>query len=151
MSPQIPQFGARQPGRDYTPRPGSYALVFNDKGEILIVEEHGFYWLPGGGLEAGESHEQGLRREMLEETGYAVEILGELGRANEFTQDPVNKRFHNKHCAFYRVRLVGESTGPRVADNHPSWMAVEAALSKLYDETHRWAVLRAVETPPIDN
>jgi 8-oxo-dGTP diphosphatase len=137
---KIPQFGRPLPNRDYPPRPGAYALVFNAAGEILVVEEHGFWWLPGGGLEAGESFEAGLRREMLEETGYAVEILREAGRANEYTQDPVNKRFHNKHCAFFAVRLIGQSKGPQIADNHPHWLTVAEALKKLYDETHRWAV-----------
>jgi 8-oxo-dGTP diphosphatase len=139
----VPQFGTKLPGRDYPPRPGAYALVFDAGGQVLVVEEHGFWWLPGGGLEAGESCEAGLVREMLEETGYAVEILRELGRAREYTQDPVSKRFHDKHCAFFAVRLVGESKGPAIADNHPHWLPVEAALKKLYDETHRWAVERA--------
>lgn len=144
----VPQFGRKLPGRDYPPRPGAYALAFNPRGEILVVEEGGFWWLPGGGVEAGETHEQGLEREMLEETGYAVEILGEIGRANEFTQDPVNKRFHDKHCRFYAVRLVGDSKGARIADNHPHWLTVADALKKLYDETHRWAVRRAPESAP---
>ena len=141
----VPQFGTRQPGRDYPPRPGAHALVFNAAGEILAVEEGGYWWLPGGGLEAGETYEQGLAREMLEETGYAVEILREIGRANEFTQDPVNKKFHDKHCAFFAVRLVGASKGPQLKENHPQWLSVADALTKLYDETHRWAVKRAVE------
>jgi len=145
---EIPQFGRRLPGRQYPPRPGAYALVFNAAGEILIVEEHGFWWLPGGGLEAGEGFEAGLRREMLEETGYAVEILREAGRANEYTQDPVNMRFHNKHCAFFEVRLMGKSKGPQIADNHPHWLTVAEALKKLYDKTHRWAVERTANASP---
>lgn len=140
MSEKVPQFGKKLPGRDYPPRPGAYALVFNAAGEILLVEEGGYWWLPGGGVEAGETHEQGLKREMLEETGYAVEILREVGRANEFTQDPVNKQFRDKHCRFYAVRLVGESKGPQLKENHPRWLTVADTLAKLYDETHRWAV-----------
>jgi len=145
LSAGVPQFGKKLPGRDYPPRPGAYALVFNAAGEILLVEEGGYFWLPGGGVEAGETYEQGLAREMLEETGYAVEILSEIGRANEFTQDPINKQFRDKHCAFYAVRLIGESKGPQLAENHPQWMRVDDALAKLYDETHRWVVKRALD------
>ena len=145
MSAAIPQFGRKLPGQDYPPRPGAYALVFNAKDEILVVEEGGYWWLPGGGVEAGESYEQGLKREMLEETGYAVEILSEIGRASEFTQDPVNKQFRDKHCAFYAVRLVGESKGPQLKENHPHWLNVADALTKFYDETHKWAVKLVLE------
>ena len=141
----VPQFGKKLPGQDYPPRPGAYALVFNAEGLILAVEEGGYWWLPGGGVEAGETHEQGLVREMLEETGYAVEILKEIGRANEFTQDPINKQYRDKHCVFYAVRLAGDSKGPQIEENHPHWMRVEEALTKLYDETHRWAVRRTLD------
>ncbi|MGQ0676911.1 MAG: NUDIX domain-containing protein [Rhodospirillales bacterium] len=145
MTAGVPQFGRKLPGRDYPPRPGAYAIVFDAEGLILVVEEGGFWWLPGGGLEAGETPGQGLIREMLEETGYAVELLAELGRANEFTQDPVNKKFHNKLCVFFGVRLVGQSQGPRIAGNRPFWISPEEAMARLYDETHRWAVRGELE------
>jgi 8-oxo-dGTP diphosphatase len=145
LSGPVPRFGRRLPGIGYPPRPGAYALVFNERGEILAVEEGGYWWLPGGGVEAGETHEQGLIREMLEETGYAVEILREIGRANEFTQDPINKQHRDKQCRFYAVRLLGESKGPQLMENTPHWLAVADALTKLYDETHRWAVKRTLD------
>jgi 8-oxo-dGTP diphosphatase len=146
----VPQFGRKLPGRDYPPRPGAYALVFNAEGLILAVEEGGYWWLPGGGVEAGETHEQGLIREMLEETGYAVEILNEVGRANEFTQDPINKQYRDKHCVFFAIRLVGGSKGAQIEENHPHWLSVADALTKLYDETHRWAVRKTVESRRVD-
>lgn len=44
------------------------AIIENDRGEILCVKENGSDWeLPGGGLDHGETIEQGLAREMDEE------------------------------------------------------------------------------------
>ncbi len=56
-------------------RIGIYALIFN-KGEILLALRRDINWwnLPGGGLEIGESVEEGVCREVREETGLVVEV-----------------------------------------------------------------------------
>lgn len=52
-------------------------LLFDDEGRLLLVrqaESIGTYWnAPGGRLDDGESLEECLRREILEETGLVVE------------------------------------------------------------------------------
>lgn len=45
------------------------AFVINSKNEMLLVLSQGGCQLPGGHLEEGESELDGLRRELLEETG----------------------------------------------------------------------------------
>ena len=55
------------------------ALIF-DEGQLLIVERgkeplKGYWSLPGGILEVGETLKAGIRREVLEETGLDVEPL----------------------------------------------------------------------------
>lgn len=48
------------------------AVIFNDKGHVLIVKEHGRDWwdIPGGGLDHGELVQEGLARELREEVGF---------------------------------------------------------------------------------
>lgn len=50
---------------------GVCAILENSKGEILLEKRHdnGKYCLPGGGIELRETVLEGLKREILEETG----------------------------------------------------------------------------------
>ena len=68
--------------RRYPKRPivGVGALIF-DRGRILMAQRgkeplKGWWSLPGGALEIGESLDDGVRREVLEETGLEIEPLG---------------------------------------------------------------------------
>jgi 8-oxo-dGTP diphosphatase len=70
--------------RRYPARPilGVGALIF-DGDRILLVERgkeplKGYWSLPGGVLEVGETLEEGLRREVREETGLLVESAAML-------------------------------------------------------------------------
>ena len=105
----IPQFGRPVPGRDHKPRPGAYGVVFDTEGRLLVVEEFARLYLPGGGLDPGETPEQALHREFAEETGYTAAIESLIGEAREFVADetPGVSAAFNKHCYLYAVRLTG--------------------------------------------
>lgn len=57
----------------------AYGIVIAD-GKILLSPQHGEnkYDLPGGKIEINESIEQGLKREVLEETGIDVDIIKQV-------------------------------------------------------------------------
>ncbi len=65
-------------------REAAYALIKNKDGEYLLqyYKNANYFWLPGGGIDEGESVIEGLRREIIEETGYTDftidEMVGEL-------------------------------------------------------------------------
>lgn len=141
----IPQFGAPLPGRDHKPRPGAYGVVFDAQGRVLVVEEFQRLYLPGGGLDPGETPEQALHREFAEETGFTVAIERVIGEAREFVADetPGVAAAFNKHCYLYAVRLTGGTGVPAIDSNRPCWLSVADALARLSNESHRWAVERA--------
>jgi ADP-ribose pyrophosphatase YjhB (NUDIX family) len=61
---------------------GVSGVVVDDRGQVLFLRNRFRYergWqLPGGFLQKGEQPEEALRREIQEETGYAVEVDGLL-------------------------------------------------------------------------
>jgi 8-oxo-dGTP pyrophosphatase MutT (NUDIX family) len=64
------------------------AVVSNAAGEVLLVQPHGYaldeWALPGGGVEAGESPGEAIRRELAEELGLSCEQAEPLPVANRF-------------------------------------------------------------------
>ena len=51
-------------------------IVVNNVGHVLVIQrrDNGHWQPPGGVLELGETFEDGVRREILEETGVPVEV-----------------------------------------------------------------------------
>lgn len=80
-------------GRRYPTRPyvGIGAVVL-DADRVLLVRrggepQKGLWSIPGGGLELGETLEQGVRREALEETGLEVRVIGSLETFERILRD----------------------------------------------------------------
>ena len=66
------------------PAPTASAIVLNDAGEVLLtkraIEPFLGYWdLPGGFCQAGESLDEAVRRELREETGLEVAVERMIG------------------------------------------------------------------------
>lgn len=79
---------------DYAGRWGVGAYVEHD-GHALFVRQRDQWLLPGGMLEAGETHAEGAAREVEEETGIPVEIRDlEAVVTQTFTTGEDAFRFH---------------------------------------------------------
>ena len=70
--------------------------------------------LPGGRREPGESFEETLRREVMEETGYAIERPRPLGIAHLRHLAPKPAGYAFPHPDFLWAVYVAESDGQRV-------------------------------------
>ncbi|MGN7296072.1 NUDIX hydrolase [Ferdinandcohnia sp. SAFN-114] len=56
--------------------PGSVVIIINQQNEVLLQKRKDGYWgLPGGLMDLGESFEEVAKREVFEETGLVVENL----------------------------------------------------------------------------
>ena len=128
------------PQRSIT-RVSAYALCVED-GRILLCRIAPGYWsgvgqwtLPGGGLDFGESPQDGALRELAEETGLAGEIIGladVLSWSGRWIhpRDGVDEAYHGLQIV-YRVRRVGgelrdEAEG---STDHAEWFPLDKAAA----------------------
>ena len=87
--------------RQYPERPvvGVGAVIVQDDKVVLIRRRFeplkGEWSLPGGGVEVGETLEQAVAREMLEETGFEVEVGPVIEVFDRITRDDDQRvRYH---------------------------------------------------------
>lgn len=74
-------------GKDYI-GVGCWGLITNDQGQVLLLKKKGSgYWeRPGGQVEKGEAIEDCILREIEEETGIKVKIVGQA-EVDQFISD----------------------------------------------------------------
>ena len=74
-------FPDRPPMDNAVPKLGACVAIFDEAGRLLfeLRSDCGWWCLPGGALDAGETLAQGSMREAREETGLDVEITGFAG------------------------------------------------------------------------
>ena len=85
-------FGMKE-NANYIDREGVY-LVPMKEGKIGVVKTSKGYFLLGGGLDNGESHEECIKRECLEEAGYTVSVDSKVCSAEMYYEHPTIGYFH---------------------------------------------------------
>jgi len=112
------------------PEPTVGALILNPEGEILLMRSHKWkdmYVIPGGHIELGERMEDALRREILEETGLAIDDLEFLGHQEFIYDEAFWKRRH-----FIFFDYVCRTTSTRVTLNDEAqeytWVSPQESL-----------------------
>ena len=89
-------------------------VVENRDGEVLMMMRRGWWDLPKGHVEPGESHPQTALREVEEETGLHGVRLGEpLGTTQHFYR--MHGRWEMKRTWWYAMRYDGQAP-PRATD-----------------------------------
>ena len=139
--------------REYPDRPvvGVGGVVI-ENGRALLIRRGsepllGEWSIPGGTLELGESLQQGVARELLEETGLEVQVLDMIEAFDRIFLDPAAPNAENRPRPKYHYvivdylceRLAGEAqAGSDVTDIA---YAAEAELEKFHLTTTATRVL----------
>ena len=131
----------KAPHRDqaYTVRPGAYAIL-PIKGRFLItaqVADEVDFQLPGGGIDQGESPQQALHREVLEETGWRIAKPRRMGAFRRFVFMPEYDLWAEKLCHVYVARPVYQVTEPIEQDHATLIVSGSEALEILGNDGDR--------------
>ena len=131
-------------------RIGVYAMIFREH-EILLALRRDIDWwnLPGGGLELGETVEEGVCREVREETGLEVEVDHLVGVYSKPQKQEIVLTFvcrvlggtltateESRECRYFSPDAMPANTLPKHR---------QRVMDTLLDA--RYAVLRAQRSP----
>jgi 8-oxo-dGTP diphosphatase len=136
----VPVFGSRAPGRDYRVRPSAYGFVADGRGRLAIVRSADGCFLPGGGIESGETPEQAVVREALEECGLLLRVGACVARAVEFAYSEEARKHQEKLCWFFAVTVAGRCPEAQLPGHEVLWLAAADGARTLLHESQRWAV-----------
>lgn len=138
-------FGEKLKDIDYVLRPGVYGIAFDASMRVALVKVPFGYHLPGGGIEAEEDHERCLRRELLEETGYTIDIAQMISISHQYAYSERSMNYYELVGHFYVVTLLEKSAEPIELDHVLEWHTIAEAQSLLSLEYQREALKIAVE------
>jgi len=122
----------------YKLRKASRSIVLNDSHKIalLYVSKNNYHKLPGGGIEAGEDIKTALNREVMEEAGVNINVLGEIGTIIEYRNK--HELLQISYCFYSEVK--GNIKEPSFTDEETNngfqlkWVSMDEAISILEND-----------------
>ena len=133
----VPVFG--DPHRDRPiDRPAAYALLHTAEGLAVVRASEGRLFLPGGGIRPGESPEDAVVRELMEECRIRAECIRETCSAIQFFTSREGKRRYRSSMSFWECALLEQLDGP--GDHETVWLREVPDEGSFAHEAHAWAV-----------
>jgi 8-oxo-dGTP diphosphatase len=142
----IPEFGNKIEGINYIERPGAYAVIQNKDKQIAVLQTGTGYFLPGGGLDPGETEVEALKRELMEETGYQISVLSEIGAAVEYIKASDEDKYYKIRSRFYQAQFDAKVGDGIEEDHRLIWLSSEDAIRCITRQSQAWAVQKCIAT-----
>jgi 8-oxo-dGTP diphosphatase len=122
-----------KPGQRYRRRPGVYAVLLRGNSILTTFQQAPVpeFQLPGGGIDADEQPVAALHREVIEETGWKIDVIRRIGAFRRFTYMPEYDLWAEKLCTVYLARPVLCLGPPSEAGHTAVWLPVDDAVARL--------------------
>lgn len=136
-------FGEILDGVHYKERKGAYGIAINELNQVAVIQmPHGDF-LPGGGIELNETEDECLRRELIEETGYSININSFICNGIQYGYGPKSEIFLKLVGSFYTIQL-GHDTGLKSEMDHKLvWKDRKQLKKSIHIEYQYWAIEEA--------
>lgn len=144
----IPVFGVRPESSECVTRKSAYVLAVRADGCLAVVRTSQGTFLPGGGIEGGETPHEAIARETLEECGLTIHTGAWVVRAIQFVYSEPEKTYFEKRSTFFDGVIVGGDSTTGEPDHELVWVGAEEAARILSHESQRWAVEQWQGSPP---
>lgn len=125
------------------------AVLFDPEGRevLLLLQENGFWELPGGRIDTDEAPATGLRREVYEETGLLVDVDRPI-----HTAAWQNDRDEDRYAVIYCCRADDREVRLSSEHVHWRWILPDAAVEfELARPAFRVALERSIRDGPPDD
>jgi 8-oxo-dGTP diphosphatase len=126
-----------------------YAILLRG-GQILVTHQASpvpEIQLPGGGIDPGEHPIPALHREVIEETGWRIDVQCRFGVFRRFTYMPDYELWAEKLCTIFIARPVLRLGPPTEPGHSALWMPATAAMVQLGNPGDRAMLSRALGYP----
>lgn len=136
----VPSFGEPHDRSGIVVRPSAYGILTNVQGQIAVVRTPAGVFLPGGGLEPGETPERAVIRESAEECGLEVRLGSWHCAAVEYVFAASEATHFAKRSIFFEGHARAAAVLPTEPDHALEWVSGHSVPSTLTRPSHRWAV-----------
>lgn len=139
LSPIV--FGDSPPGMVCRDRMAAYVVITDADGNVAAIRTsvrgRDKFWLPGGGMHAGESPQQTIAREVREELGRQVTLERRIGQALQCFYAGDEDLWYKMTAHFFAARLH-DDTGGR-GEYELQWVDPARCDTDFFHECHVWA------------
>lgn len=140
----VPVFGGAPEGETCVPRQAAYVVVRRGDGRVAAVRaragDGAVFWLPGGGVDAGETPRKAAVRELREELGWPEIDLTEAGRAVQHFHAASDGCWYRMEATFFLASPPAEEDVERSGGEHAlAWLDPRTEGARFYHASHAWA------------